>query len=159
MTGPTLMTALHPATRASEPDADGKRHSEHNPGSLGKDPVDCAPCEAPDGHPLLKDLQRFHVRGPAEKLFEEAYDWARPLTDDECLRRNLVGVDVNVDLSRVKVGKEWVEPDGSMLPSPFTPKGERPEGPAWYATPTLPSSSPRPADDTSHSPGTGHGPT
>ncbi|WP_406434636.1 helix-turn-helix domain-containing protein [Streptomyces sp. NBC_01589] len=176
VTGLELMTALHPATRASEPDADGKRHSEHNPGSLGKDPVDCAPCEAPDGHPLLKDLPRFHVRGPAEKLFEEAYDWARPLTDDECLRRNLVGIDVNmafaaganglivglcapahvknpvfdpklpgswlvdlshVDLSRVKVGKEWVELDGSMLPSPFTPKGERPGGPAWYATPTV----------------------
>lgn len=176
VTGLELMTALHPATRASEPDADGKRHSEHNPGSLGKDPVDCAPCEAPDGHPLLKDLPRFHVRGPGEKLFEEAYDWARPLTDDECLRRHLVGIDVNmafaaganglivglgapthvknpvfdpklpgswlvdlshVDLSRVKVGKEWVELDGSMLPSPFTPKGERPEGPAWYATPTV----------------------
>ncbi len=27
--------------------------------------------------------------------------------------------------------------DGSLLPSPFTPKGERPEGPAWYATPTV----------------------
>lgn len=130
----------------------------------------------PDGHPLLKDLPRFQVRSPAEKLFEEAYDWARPLTDDECLRRNLVGIDVNmafgaganglivglgapthvknpvfdpklpgswlvdlshVDLSRVKVGKEWVELDGSMLPSPFTPKGERPQGPAWYATPTV----------------------
>ncbi|MER5853921.1 helix-turn-helix domain-containing protein [Streptomyces sp. NPDC002012] len=177
VTGLELMTALHPATRASEPDADGKRHSEHNPGSLGKDPVDCAPCEAPDGHPLLKDLPRFHVRGPSEKLFEEAYDWARPLTDAECLRRNLVGIDVNmafaaganglivglgapthvkqpvfdpklpgswlvdlshVDLSRVKVGKDkWAELDAGLLPSPFTPKGERPEGPAWYATPTV----------------------
>ncbi|MGW1412630.1 telomere-associated protein Tap [Streptomyces sp. NPDC002403] len=177
VTGLELMTALHPATRASEPDADGKRHSEHNPGSLGKDPVDCAPCEAPDGHPLLADLPRFHVRGPSEKLFEEAYDWARPLTDDECLRRNLVGIDVNmafaaganglivglgapthvkqpvfdpklpgswlvdlshVDLSRVKVGKDkWAELEAGLLPSPFTPKGERPEGPAWYATPTV----------------------
>ncbi|MGW3114781.1 telomere-associated protein Tap [Streptomyces sp. NPDC001091] len=176
VTGLELMTALHPATRASEPDADGKRHSEHNPGSLGKDPVDPAPCEAPDGHPLLKDLPRFHVRGPAEKLFEEAYDWARPMTDAECTLRHLVGIDVNmafaagangltvglgapthvrapvfdpklpgswlvdlshVDLSKVKVGKEWVELDGSLLPSPFTPKGERPEGPAWYATPTV----------------------
>ncbi|WP_327278654.1 helix-turn-helix domain-containing protein (plasmid) [Streptomyces sp. NBC_01224] len=177
VTGLELMTALHPPTRASEPDADGKRHSEHNPGSLGKDPVDCAPCEAPDGHPLLKDLPRFHVRGPSEKLFEEAYDWARPLTDAECLRRNLVGIDVNmafaaganglivglgapthvkqpvfdpklpgswlvdlshVDLSRVKVGKDkWAELEAGLLPSPFTPKGERPEGPAWYATPTV----------------------
>ncbi|TWF92278.1 telomere-binding protein Tap [Streptomyces brevispora] len=177
VTGLELMTALHPPTRASEPDIEGKRHSEHNPGSLGKDPVDCAPCEAPDGHPLLKDLPRFHVRGPVEKLFEEAYDWARPMTDAECTLRHLVGIDVNmafaaganglivglgesthvkapvfdpklpgswlvdlshVDLSRVKVGKDkWVELDASLLPSPFTPKGERPEGPAWYATPTV----------------------
>jgi hypothetical protein len=176
VTGLELMTALHPPTRASRPDAHGKRYSEHNPGSLGQDPVDCAPCEAPDGHPLLADLPRFHVRGPAEKLFEEAYDWARPMTDDECMLRHLVGIDVNmafaagangltvglgeathvkapafepklpgswlvdlshVDLSRVKVGKEWVELDASLLPSPFTPKGERPEGPAWYATPTV----------------------
>lgn len=177
VTGLELMTALHPPTRASEPDETGKRHSEHNPGSLGKDPVDCAPCEAPDGHPLLADLPRFHHRTPAEVLVEEAYDWARPLTDDECLRRNLVGIDVNmafaaganglvvglsapthvknpvfdaktpgswlvdlshVDLSRVKAGKDnWVDLEASLLPSPFTPKGERPEGPAWYATPTV----------------------
>jgi hypothetical protein len=176
VTGLELMTALHPPTRASEPDAEGRRHSEHNPGSLGKDPVDPAPCEAPDGHPLLKDLPRFHIRGADEKLFEEAYDWARPLTDDECARRHLVGIDVNmafaagangltvglgapvnvkdpvfdaklpgswlvdlshVDLSRIRVGKDWVELDGSLLPSPFTPRGERPEGPAWYATPTV----------------------
>ncbi|MFB6513095.1 helix-turn-helix domain-containing protein [Streptomyces virginiae] len=176
VTGLELMTAFHPATRASEPDADGRRHSEHNPGGLGKDPVDCAPCEAPDGHPLLADLPRFHQRTPAEMLMEEAYDWARPLTDDECLRRNLVGIDVNmafaaganglvvglgapthvkapvfdpklpgswlvdlshVDLSRVKSGKDWVQLNSELLPSPFTPKGSRPEGPAWYATPTV----------------------
>ncbi|MGV9354813.1 telomere-associated protein Tap [Streptomyces misionensis] len=177
VTGLELMTALHPPTRASEPDADGRRHAEHNPGSLGKDPVDCAPCEAPDGHPLLKDLPRFHVRGPQEKLFEEAYDWARPMTDAECTLRHLVGIDVNmafaaganglivglgapthvrkpvfdpklpgswlvdlshVDLSRVKTGKDtWADLDADLLPSPFTPRGERPQGPAWYATPTV----------------------
>ncbi|MER5564346.1 helix-turn-helix transcriptional regulator [Streptomyces sp. NPDC002506] len=177
VTGLELMTALHPPTRASEPDADGRRHSERNPGSLGKDPVDCAPCEAPDGHPLLADLPRFHQRTPAEALVEEAYDWARPLTDAECLRPHLVGIDVNmafaagangltvglgapthvknpvfdpklpgswlvdlshVDLSRVKVAKDkWAQLDGELLPSPFTPKGERPTGPAWYATPTV----------------------
>ncbi|MGZ0199566.1 telomere-associated protein Tap [Streptomyces sp. RM1] len=177
VTGLELMTALHPPTRASEPDADGRRHSEHNPGSLGKDPVDCAPCEAPDGHPLLKDLPRFHVRGPQEKLFEEAYDWARPMTDAECTLRHLVGIDVNmafaaganglivglgapthvrkpvfdpklpgswlvdlshVDLSRVRTGKDtWADLDADLLPSPFTPKGDRPQGPAWYATPTV----------------------
>ncbi|MFG2661726.1 telomere-associated protein Tap [Streptomyces sp. NPDC048425] len=180
VTGLELMTALHPPTRASAPDENGKRTSEHNPGSLGKDPIDLTnwpPCEVPDGHPVLRDLPRFHVRGPDEKLFEEAYDWARPLTDDECMRHNLVGIDVNmafaaganglpvglaqtpthvkapvfdpklpgswlvdlshVDLSRVKSGKEWVKLDGELLPSPFAPKGERPEGPAWYATPTV----------------------
>ncbi|MFB6531349.1 telomere-associated protein Tap [Streptomyces sp. NPDC056399] len=177
VTGLELMTALHPPTRASARDAAGKRHSEHNPGSLGTEPVDPAPCEAPDGHPLLKDLPRFHVRGPGEKLFEEAYDWARPMTDAECTLRHLVGIDVNmafaagangltiglgapthvtnpafdpklpgswlvdlshVDLSKVKVGKDkGTELDASLLPSPFTPKGETPAGPAWYATPTV----------------------
>lgn len=177
VTGLELMTALHPPTRASARDAAGKRHSEHNPGSLGTEPVDPAPCEAPDGHPLLKDLPRFHVRGPGEKLFEEAYDWARPMTDAECTLRHLVGIDVNmafaagangltiglgapthvetptfdpklpgswlvdlahVDLSKVKVGKDkWTELDAGLLPSPFTPKGETPAGPAWYATPTV----------------------
>ncbi|MET8479243.1 helix-turn-helix transcriptional regulator [Streptomyces clavifer] len=173
-----LMTALHPPTHAVRDEETGvlRQADEKTPGSLGTDPVDCAPCEAPDGHPLLKDLPRFHVRGPAEKLFEEAYDWARPMTDAECTLRYLVGLDVNmafaaganglnvglgdpthvkapafdpklpgswlvdlshVDLSRVKVGKEWVELDGSLLPSPFTPKGDRPTGPAWYATPTV----------------------
>ncbi|WP_331742030.1 helix-turn-helix domain-containing protein (plasmid) [Streptomyces sp. NBC_00726] len=176
VTGLELMTSLHPPTRASAPDADGKRHSERNPGSLGSEPVECAPCEAPDGHPLLADLPRFHQRGPAEMLFEEAYDWARPLTDDECLKRHLVGIDVNlafgaaangavvgleapvyvnspvfdpalpgswlvdlshVDPSHVMIGKEWRRIDGDLLPGPFTPKGDRPEGPAWYATPTV----------------------
>ncbi|MGW1776220.1 telomere-associated protein Tap [Streptomyces sp. NPDC002104] len=178
VTGLELMTALHPPTYAVRDEETGvlRRADEKTPGSLGVDPVDCAPCEAPDGHPLLQDLPRFHVRGPGEKLFEEAYDWARPLTDAECLRSHLVGLDVNmafaaganglvvglgapthvmnpvfdpklpgswlvdlshVDLSRVKAGKEWVELDGSLLPSPFTPKGDRPAGPAWYATPTV----------------------
>ncbi|MFI8792826.1 telomere-associated protein Tap [Streptomyces sp. NPDC055105] len=180
VTGLELMTALHPPTRASAPDDNGRRTSEHNPGSLGKDPIDLMdwpPCEVPDGHPVLGDLPRFHVRGPDEKLLEEAYDWARPLTDDECMRRHLVGIDVNmafaagangllvglaqapthvrapvfdpklpgswlvdlshVDLSRVKSGKEWVKLDGELLPSPFTPNGEHPTGPAWYATPTV----------------------
>ncbi|MCH0567229.1 helix-turn-helix transcriptional regulator [Streptomyces sp. MUM 2J] len=173
VTGLELMTAFHPPTRASEPDENGRRHSEHNPGSLGKDPVDPAPCEVPDGHPLLKDLPRFHRRTPTETLMEEVFDWARPLTDAECEKRYLVGIDVNmafaaganglvvglgaptnvkkpvfdaklpgswlvdmshVDLSRVKSGKEWVQLDADLMPSPFTPSGERPTAPAWYET-------------------------
>ncbi|MDQ0935199.1 hypothetical protein QFZ49_005170 [Streptomyces turgidiscabies] len=177
VTGLQLMTALNPPTRASEPDATGKRHREHRPGSLGTEAMDPAPCEATDGHPVLAHLPRFHVRGPGERLFEEAYDWARDLTDAECMQRHLVGLDVNlafgaaangavvglatppvhvtgpvfdaalpgswlvdlshVDLSRVKVAKQWRDLDGALMPSPFTPTGERPTGPAWYATPTV----------------------
>ncbi|MGW6739364.1 telomere-associated protein Tap [Streptomyces sp. NPDC055025] len=177
VTGLELMTALNPPTRASEPDQDGRRHAEHRPGALGTQPLDPAPCEATDGHPVLANLPRFRVRGPGERLFEEAYDWARDLTDAECMQRCLVGIDVNlafgaaangavvglasppvhvtspvfdpampgswlvdlshVDLSRVKVAKQWRELDAALLPSPFTPSGERPTGPAWYATPTV----------------------
>ncbi|MFF2721550.1 telomere-associated protein Tap [Streptomyces sp. NPDC058011] len=180
VTGLELMTALHPPTHAVRDEETGalRQADTKTPGSLGSDPVDCAPPEAPDGHPVLNalDLPRFHVRGPSEMLFEEAYDWARPMTDEECTLRFLVGLDVNmafgagangltvglgepthvtapvfdpklpgswlvdlshVDLSHVKAGKEWVELDGSLLPSPFTPKGDRPTGPAWYATPTV----------------------
>lgn len=175
--GLELMTALRPPTRAGKPDDGGKRRSEHNPGSLGKDPVECAPPEAIDGHPLLADLPRHYQRGPAERLFEEAYDWARLRTDEECLQPYVVGIDVNcafaaaanglvvglskppvhvtapafdakvpgawlvdlshVDLSRVKIGGKWRDLDAARLPSPFTPSGERPQGPAWYATPTV----------------------
>ncbi|MDX5575573.1 transcriptional regulator [Streptomyces sp. ID01-9D] len=177
VSGLELMTALNPPTRASEPDQDGKRHSEHRPGSLGTQGLDPAPCEAVDGHPVLAHLPRFHIRGPQERLFEEAYDWARDLTDAECMQPHLVGIDVNlafgaaangavvgldappehvtrpvfdpavpgswlvdlshVDLNRVKVAKQWRDLEGGLLPSPFTPTGEHPEGPAWYATPTV----------------------
>ncbi|GAA3399228.1 telomere-associated protein Tap [Streptomyces roseoviridis] len=177
VSGLELMTALTPPTRASAPDESGRRHSVHNPGSLGTQPLDPAPCEAPDGHPVLAHLPRFHVRGPDERLFEEAYDWARELTDDECMHRHLVGVDVNmafaagangavvglaappvhvtnpdfdpktpgswlvdlshVDLSHVLVAGQRAQLRGDLLPSPFTPTGERPTGPAWYATPTV----------------------
>ncbi|WP_432171585.1 telomere-associated protein Tap [Streptomyces sp. 1222.5] len=177
VTGLELMTALNPPTRAGEPDADGRRRSQHRPGSLGTTPMDPAPCEAPDGHPVLKDLPRFHVRGPGEKLFEEAYDWARELTDDECMKRHLVGIDVNlafgaaangavvglatppehltnpafdptlpgawlvdlshIDLSDVQIGRQRHRLHRHLLPSPFTPTGEHPTGPSWYATPTV----------------------
>jgi DNA-binding transcriptional regulator YiaG len=41
----------------------------------------------------------------------------------------------HVDLSRVQMGGYTL--DGDRLPSPFTPKGDHPTGPAWYATPTV----------------------
>ncbi|MFE3121835.1 telomere-associated protein Tap [Streptomyces hydrogenans] len=177
VTGLELMTALRPPTRASAPDAEGRRHSVHNPGSLGTEPMDPPPCEAINGHPVLAHLPRFHQRGPEERIFEEAYDWARPLSAEDRKHTHLVGIDVNmafaaaangavvglasppvhtinpafdpkipgswlvdlshVDLDRVMVGKKWVDLCGDLLPSPFTQYGERPEGPAWYATTTV----------------------
>ncbi|MGW0931044.1 telomere-associated protein Tap [Streptomyces sp. NPDC002644] len=41
----------------------------------------------------------------------------------------------HVDLGRVQVDGRTVDAD--RLPSPFTPTGDRPTGPAWYATPTV----------------------
>ena len=41
----------------------------------------------------------------------------------------------HVDLSRVKINGNTLDAD--RLPNPFTPKGDRPTGPAWYATPTV----------------------
>ncbi|WP_327310105.1 helix-turn-helix transcriptional regulator (plasmid) [Streptomyces sp. NBC_01298] len=41
----------------------------------------------------------------------------------------------HVDLSRIRINGRTI--DGSRLPSPFTPTGEHPTGPAWYATPTV----------------------
>ncbi|WP_331451830.1 telomere-associated protein Tap [Streptomyces sp. SS162] len=41
----------------------------------------------------------------------------------------------HVDLSRIRINGRTV--DGDRLPSPFTPTGERPTGPAWYSTPTV----------------------
>ncbi|MGW3304823.1 helix-turn-helix domain-containing protein, partial [Streptomyces rubiginosohelvolus] len=79
VTGLELMTALHPPTHAVRDEETGalRQADTKTPGSLGSDPVACAPPEAPDGHPVLNalGLPRFHVRGPSEKLFEEAYDW------------------------------------------------------------------------------------
>ncbi|MGW4881795.1 telomere-associated protein Tap [Streptomyces sp. NPDC004262] len=163
VTGLELMTALRPPTRAVKDPATGKWVSGPMPGSLSE-PVQCAPPEAPDGHPAVAALYpRFHQRTPDQVLDEEAYQWARPLTDEECMKPYVVGIDVNmafaaaanrltvglsapvqvhrpvfdaklpgswlVDLSHIRLDER--------LPSPFTPHGERPTGPAWYATPTV----------------------
>lgn len=99
-------------------------------------------------------------------LDEEAYQWVRPvdsLSDEECLLPFAVGLDLNtaflaaaarlvVGLSapdhfhaptfNPKIPGSWladlsgIEPD-PRLPSPFTPDGTRPTGPAWYQTYTL----------------------
>ncbi|MFD8916106.1 telomere-associated protein Tap [Streptomyces sp. NPDC059575] len=163
VTGLELMTALRPPTRAVKDAATGAWVSGPVPGSLTES-VDCALPEAPDGHPLVAArYPRFHQRTPDEILDEEAYQWARPLTDDECLKSHVVGIDVNMAFAaaanRLTVGLSapvhvnrpafdaktpgsWLVdlshiPFDERLPNPFTPTGETPTGPAWYATPTV----------------------
>jgi DNA-binding transcriptional regulator YiaG len=164
--GLQLMTALRPPTRAVRDEATGSWVSAPSPGAL-TEAVDPAPPEAPDEHPAVARLYpRGHRRTPDQVLDEEAYDWIRDpelLTDAECAKPYAVGIDVNMAFAaaanRLTVGlgapvhvKEpafdrrtpgcWLVDLSSVeldprLPSPFTPHGGRPEGPAWYATPTV----------------------
>ncbi|MFF7651103.1 telomere-associated protein Tap [Streptomyces sp. NPDC007983] len=166
VTGLELMTALRPPTRAVKDEATGTWASGPQPGSL-TEPVDPAPPEAPDEHPVVAQLYpRGHRRTPAEILDEEAYDWIRDpelLTDAECAHSHAVGIDVNMAFAaaanRLNLGLgapehrtapafdkalpgSWLVDLSHIdldprLPNPFTPHGNRPEGPAWYATPTV----------------------
>jgi transcriptional regulator with XRE-family HTH domain len=161
VSGLELMTALRPPTKPVRGQDGATWVSAPNPGALTV-PVDPAPPEAPVEHPVAQDWQ---ARG-GTFLDEEAYQWVRPmesLSDEECLQPWAVGLDINTAFlaaaSRLTVGTGepvhrvrpvfdkktpgcWlvdlshVDAD-PRLPSPFTPSGERPEGPAWYATPTV----------------------
>ncbi|MFG2877491.1 telomere-associated protein Tap [Streptomyces sp. NPDC048337] len=99
VTGLELMTALRPPTRAARDEATNTWVSAPVPGSLTR-PVDPAPPEAPDEHPVVASLYpRSHQRTPDQVLDEEAYDWIRDpqlLTDAECARTHAVGIDVNM---------------------------------------------------------------
>ncbi|MFB6615735.1 helix-turn-helix domain-containing protein [Streptomyces sp. NPDC056367] len=166
VTGLELMTALRPPTRAARDEATNTWMSAPVPGSLTR-AVDPAPPEAPDEHPVIAALYpRSHQRTPDQVLDEEAYDWIRDpelLTDAECTRTHAVGIDVNMAFAaaanRLPVGLGpathvtaprfdpktpgcWLADLSTLsldprLPSPFTPHGKPPTGPAWYATPTL----------------------
>lgn len=156
--GLALMTSLRPPTRAVQDETTGKWVSGPNPGALTR-PVDPAPPEAPVEHPVAQGWERGFLR-------EEAYDWTRDvatLTDEELLRTWAVGIDINTAFlaaaAGLKVGigechhvtrpkfdnkipGSWYAdlshiPCDPRLPSPFTPDGIPPTGPAWYATPTL----------------------
>lgn len=166
VSGLELMTSLRPPTRAVKDESTGDWVSGPNPGSLNR-PVDPAPPEAPSEHPVVAArYPRGHQRTPAEVLDEEAFEWIRDpqlLTDTECTRKYAVGIDVNTAFlaaaNRLVVGigapvhvkapvfdkslpgcwlvdLSGIEMD-PRLPSPFTPDGIRPDGPAWYATPTV----------------------
>ncbi|MBN3932345.1 helix-turn-helix transcriptional regulator [Streptomyces verrucosisporus] len=159
VTGLELMTALRPPTRAVRDAGSGAWVSGRSPGSLGTEPVDPAPPEAPTGHPVARGWEGGF-------LDEEVYQWVRDvdlLSDAECLLPFAVGLDINTAFlaaaARLAVGLSgpehvtrpvfdkkvpgcWLVDLSHVdldprLPSPFTPTGERPEGPAWYATPTV----------------------
>jgi transcriptional regulator with XRE-family HTH domain len=161
VSGLELMTALRPPTRAVRDEATGNWVSGHNPGSLGTEPTDPAPPEATPEHPVV-----VNSGWTGGFLNEEAYQWVRPvnlLTDEECTLPFAVGLDLNtaflaaaarlaVGLSapdhfhapkfNPKIPGSWlvdlshIELD-PRLPSPFTPDGTRPTGPAWYQTHTV----------------------
>ncbi|MFF7281983.1 telomere-associated protein Tap [Streptomyces griseorubiginosus] len=161
VSGLELMTALRPPTRAVQDPQTGNWVPGHNPGSLGTEPVDPAPPEATPEHPVVVDSG-----WSGGFLNEEAYQWVRDvslLSDEECTLPYAVGLDLNtaflaaaarlvVGLSapdhfvgpvfNPKIPGSWlvdlshVEVD-PRLPSPFTPDGTRPTGPAWYQTHTV----------------------
>ncbi|UUU18885.1 telomere-associated protein Tap [Streptomyces sp. DSM 40750] len=161
VSGLELMTALRPPTRATQDPATGNWVPGHNPGSLGTEPTDPAPPEATPEHPVV-----VNSGWSGGFLNEEAYQWVRPvdlLTDEECTLPFAVGLDLNtaflaaaarlvVGLSapdhfhnpafNPKIPGSWlvdlshIEVD-PRLPSPFTPDGTRPTGPAWYQTHTV----------------------
>ncbi|MEV6109172.1 helix-turn-helix transcriptional regulator [Streptomyces sp. NPDC051940] len=158
VSGLELMTALRPPTKAVQDKATGRWSSAPNPGSLAE-AVDPAPPEATPEHPLAQGWEGGF-------LDEEVYQWVRDvdsLTIEERLLPYAVGLDLNTAFlassARLTVGLSapvhvvrptfdsktpgsWyadlsrIEAD-PRLPSPFTPTGARPEGPAWYATHTV----------------------
>jgi hypothetical protein len=161
VSGLELMTALRPPTKAVQDPTTGNWVSGRNPGSLGTGPMDPAPPEATPEHPVV-----VHSGWTGGFLDEEAYQWVRPvdlLTDEECHLPYAVGLDLNTAFlaaaARLVVGlsepEHFVNPPNNpkvpgswlvdlshveldpRLPSPFTPAGERPTGPAWYQTHTV----------------------
>ncbi|MGC4923768.1 telomere-associated protein Tap [Streptomyces sp. DT197] len=161
VSGLELMTALRPPTRAVRDQETGNWVSGYNAGSLGTEPMDPAPPEATPEHPVV-----VNSGWSGGFLNEEAYQWVRSvdtLSDGECTLPYAVGLDLNtaflaaaarlvVGLSapdhfvgptfNPKIPGSWladlshIELD-PRLPSPFTPDGSRPTGPAWYQTHTL----------------------
>ncbi|MFJ4343546.1 telomere-associated protein Tap [Streptomyces sp. NPDC088915] len=161
VSGLELMTALRPPTKPERDAETGNWVSGHNPGSLGTEPMDPAPPEATPEHPVV-----VNSGWTGGFLNEEAYQWVRDvntLSDEECTLPYAVGLDLNtaflaaaarlvVGLSapdhfhnvkfNPKIPGSWladlshIELD-PRLPSPFTPDGSRPTGPAWYQTHTL----------------------
>ncbi|MEU3430549.1 telomere-associated protein Tap [Streptomyces gardneri] len=161
VSGLELMTALRPPTRPVRDEETGNWVSGHNAGSLGTEPVAPAPPEARPEHPVV-----VSSGWEGGFVNEEAYQWVRDvdlLTGQEAALPFAVGLDLNTAFlaaaARLMVGlsepEHFVRPKfypkvpGSWLvdlshieldprlPSPFTPDGTRPAGPAWYQTHTV----------------------
>ncbi|MFF9795355.1 telomere-associated protein Tap [Streptomyces bacillaris] len=156
--GQEVMTALRPPTRAERSPTGAGWVSAHNDNALSH-PLEPAPCEAHDAHRLAQG------RLPEDAMHEEAWDWSRIPTDSESTEfTHVVGLDINLAFVSVasslvvglnsaprhvtrphfdpKIPGAWLcdFSDAALdprLPSPFTPTGQPPIGPAWYATPTL----------------------
>ncbi|MGW4806448.1 telomere-associated protein Tap [Kitasatospora sp. NPDC004272] len=156
--GLELMTALRPPTRAVRDEATGGWTSGLNPGAL-TETVEAAPPEVPIEHPAAQAWTGGF-------LDEESYQWIRPvetLSEAEMVEPFAIGLDINTAYlaaaARLSVGLSgpvhvthpvfdrkvpgsWLVdlshiPTDPRLPSPFTPTGQPPTGPAWYTTPTL----------------------
>ncbi|MER7674671.1 helix-turn-helix domain-containing protein [Kitasatospora sp. NPDC096128] len=156
--GLELMTALRPPTRAVRDEATGGWVSGPNPGAL-TDVYEAAPPEVLTEHPAAQGWTGGFLN-------EESYQWIRPvetLSEAEMIEPFAVGIDINtaylaaaarlsVGLSgpvrvqrpvfdKKKPGSWFVDlshiPTDPRLPSPFTPTGQPPTGPAWYTTPTV----------------------
>ncbi|MFJ8628544.1 telomere-associated protein Tap [Kitasatospora sp. NPDC093550] len=150
--GLELVTALRPPTKAVRSEAGWSSGAVE--GSRPREAFDPAPPEVPDVHPLAEG------REAGGELVTEAWDWHRPLGEEERVAQFAVGLDVNMaflaaagrltlplggpvhELRPVfdkKIPGSWlvdlshVETD-PLLPSPFTPDGSRPTAPAWYST-------------------------
>ncbi|MFE3946208.1 telomere-associated protein Tap [Streptomyces sp. NPDC059118] len=167
VTGEELMTSLRPPTKAEWSKEDGRYVSAKVSHTLHTvvDPAPCeAPDEHPV---VVADYPEEGSRPVSEALDEEACIWVRPaelITETERTCTHVVALDVQVaflaSCRRLHVGtgpaihyprNPAFDPDlpGSWyldlshietdphLPSPFTASGERPDGPGWYATPTV----------------------
>ncbi|MDX2548789.1 helix-turn-helix domain-containing protein [Streptomyces sp. WI04-05B] len=161
VSGLELMTALRPPTKAVQDPTTGNWVSGYNAGSLGTELMDPAPPEATPEHPVV-----VNSGWTGGFLNEEAYQWVRSvdlLSDEECVLPFAVGLDLNtaflaaaarlvVGLSapdhfhtpkfNPKIPGSWLVDLSHIdldprLPSPFTPDGTRPTGPAWYQTHTV----------------------
>jgi transcriptional regulator with XRE-family HTH domain len=167
VTAEELMTALRPPTKAVWSEDKNKWVSATAPDTLhtAVDPAPCeAPDEHPI---VAADYPDEGSRPASEALDEEACIWVRPVelvTAEERALPNVAALDVSVAFlaacRRLHVGTgpaihrprnpvfdqdlpgSWyldlshIEVD-PRLPNPFTSSGERPQGPGWYATPSV----------------------